>query len=238
MSVEISLIGSVCIEDVNLTAFISPQGGNPFFRLEMTQNQAIAECNAFDGFTLGPVQNQEQFNAIRQLIRDDPNVFFFDPQDEVHRMGFYVGLQAIIGQPDGGNTTAFSFVEQSFDDDVNDLDFYHVNTGEFPWGSGEPSNLGGNQDCAHLFFAPAFNGELDDVACESSTGFICRGACFEELEEKEEQEENEDDQMKIIYLGGLVSCGVLFLITLLLIAKLVKEKKKVIEQQHSFLRLI
>ena len=41
--------------------------------------------------------------------------------------------------------------------------------GQFPWGSGEPNNRDGNEDCAHIHRL----GYMNDVNCESTFYSIC-----------------------------------------------------------------
>ena len=42
------------------------------------------------------------------------------------------------------------------------------------WYSGEPNNIGGNENCGHMFTNSA--GRWNDITCSSNYHFICRGS--------------------------------------------------------------
>ena len=59
---------------------------------------------------------------------------------------------------------------------VDDSNWYWVDgtplEGQYEnWGSGEPNNLGGNEDCGHYFNQP---GKWNDISCELTGGWAAK----------------------------------------------------------------
>lgn len=233
MTTSVNQIGSVCVDDVNITAFASSTSflsDDGFVAREpLLQTQAIEECANFDErkFKLGVFTNAQELNASRMMISESEELFPFDPLTTLHRFGFYIGLEAKNGQPEEGSTNAFSFVDDSINPDV--LEFYHVESGEFPWDEGEPNNGRqplAQQPCGQMFFTLNEVGEfvdglIDDIQCESSSGFICTGPCFEANIGNEDGLDPEEDNtggteiLMFGYLLGMISCAFAFLVTII-----------------------
>lgn len=251
MSISASVVSSLCVNNVNLTAFLGdPIAEDSITRQRLSHTQAQQQCSEFDGekFTLGPIENALEYNTLTDfLLADNVTLFPFDPVVTDHFYGFYIGLEALSGQqPGGGDTTVFSFIEPTANQSA--LEFYHVERGEFPWSGNEPNNgNGGTQTCAQILFfrdGNGFrNGQLDDVNCNAANGFICRGPCFEIVSnenddetddplEPEEENNGEDEVPKervlFIYLFGMIFCCVGFFLSacyLFYLRSLLKAKK-------------
>lgn len=75
MSTSVNLVGSVCLNNFNFTAFITdliPDSTEPFARFALAQTQALQDCQTFEkNFTLGPITDEEESKAKKyfRLIR-------------------------------------------------------------------------------------------------------------------------------------------------------------------------
>lgn len=247
MSTEVEVIqfGSVCFNNANFTIFVTPPSGDTAnFRIPISQDQAQSECANFDdNFALGPIISVDEYNTVRTFLQEDDTLFPFDRTVEEHDIGFFVGLEALDGQEQGGgDTTVFNFVESSFNLNEEALDFYHTAAGEFPWSSetNEPNNVRGDQNCAHLLFFKdisfEIDGFLDDIECDSSTGFICRGLC-ETVIFEEDIDDNSDNPKEInnLALSGIIIFGLLILTSSLLFWKVFKEHREIERRQLALL---
>lgn len=242
-SVVIQNVGSFCLDEVNFTVFTTPPS-NQFatVRDEISQQQAIEECATFDNFSLGPIFNEKEFLSVKSFIETNEILFPFNKTVENHRLSFYIGLEAKLGQPPGArDTTVFSFVQDEFNEDEDSLLFYHVSAGSFPWKNNEPNNAEGVQDCSHLLYLRVqrdigvvlnVDGEVDDIGCSEGRGFICRGTCFVE-NDVEEEGVNEDKNVVSFFFFGLA--GFFFLIALLLIHSYINQRRKLKSLQKALL---
>lgn len=240
MAVAVTSLGSVCINDVNFTTFVTDViSEDPIRRQEITQFQAIEDCAQLNSLnlTLGPILNISEFSGVVEFLESNDQLFTFDPDLVDHQIGFYVGLQAFQGQQvDGGDTLDFSFVSSQVESiDEFSLDFYHVQLGNFPWGINQPDNFENDQNCAQLSFfrdeanelGRLFNGVLDDIRCDGSNGFICRGPCLPEDLDIADEAEKDDLNVGII-------CGITFLFVSLTVSVVLHQRAR---KQQSHLKL-
>lgn len=243
MSIEVDVIqtGSFCIDNTNFTIFVTPPNrSSTNFRPSISQDQAKTECSALDNFSLGPMVNEEEFLAVRTFLSNNKELFPFNRSEELHNFGFYVGLEAFNGQPvGGGDTSLFTFVEDSFNQNEAALNFYHSESATFPWSvvPAEPNNFGGAQDCGQLVFFKVndfeIDGFLDDIDCDQGTGFICRGTC----EDFDNDIDDDEAEKNMIFLSGMVTCGTFVLICSLLLCKLQRERWKLNQKQLKLLSI-
>lgn len=245
MSTPINLIGSVCSNNVNFTAFIAdfaPNDFSPLQTLGLSQTQAVNDCAGFAEvpFTLGPIQNLTEFDAVRSLLRESDVVFPLDRLTTDHSIGFFIGLEAQDGQElGGGNTSRFTFLDESVDPEL--LTFYHGPAGDFPWATGEPSNFNGGQFCGQVLFSNRIqldrllDGLVEDGNCASTSGYICRGPCFDLDDDALDDEVEQDVSFSFLILGGLVSFAFALLIFLFLLFERSKKLRKVKQNREKFL---
>lgn len=237
-TVTTNVINSVCVDNFNFTVFLTdPISPDSIFRQTISQNQAQQECNAFGEtqFTLGPIETAEQYNTIKNLLlADEQTLFTFDRTLTEHQVGFYIGLHALVDpEPKGGDTTIFSFVESSAD--LNSLEFYHVTRSQYPWKFNEPDNVGGNQTCAQMLFqnipndsGSESNGELDDIECDRSNGFVCRSSCVAEIGSIDDDARNLnwDTNIYLICISSFAFGLVVSVVCLIRLNLMLKKTKK------------
>lgn len=241
----VSVFGKICVNKANFTIFIAdsvPENSRSL--LDVTQQEAIQQCDSINA-TLGPVVNSNEYNNISGLIRNDETLFNFDPLVSNHDISFYIGLEAKVNNR---NPTDFLFVDNvpGLEDGI---DFYHVQRGQFPWGTDQPDKFFDNQDCGQILFfrnrddnIPGGNvdGLVDDVACDKSHGFICRSlvSCVVEEPDLPDDPSNEadvdDDQRKNVIVATilLVFGGFTTLLLMIFIGSYMKLKMKVNQKER------
>ncbi|XP_037540367.1 galactose-specific lectin nattectin-like [Nematolebias whitei] len=115
-----------------------------FNSYEMTWGDAEQYCINYDGH-LASFHNQRQYDSIRRFI-----VSATGTNTKSWVGGTDAGQEGVWTWSDGSR---FSFV---------------------PWGSGEPNNLGGNENCMDI----NLNGQdyVNDEACSQKNAFVCAKA--------------------------------------------------------------
>lgn len=161
-----------CINNERLFTFKAPFL-SPFPSLQEGIDICDEELNA--AFGLGPMNGDEFTEISRATIEADLANFQGGFSSD-----FLIGLTANPGQEDNiADTSAFNFVEED-DEDIEGLEFFQGDIGEFPWASDEPDNSIANEDCVTLEFEAGniLDGRLHDVRCDSGfEGGICRTSC-------------------------------------------------------------
>lgn len=252
---SVTLVDSVCVQNVNFTAFITDSLNSAgTFREEISQNEALDFCSNFDSdFTLGPLENLEQYEAMRNLISLKDEIFNFERNDVDHEIGFFIGMEAVNGNPSGGgDTSVFSFLFEPTD--PNTIEFYDTGFEQFPWNGNEPNNRDGNQNCVQMLFFREIifgtlffgDGGVDDTECDSSSGFICRGSCFLAVDpdgidpvNDDNELESDDNASKIVGVLVLLASGILSMITAILMASYIFSRKKLrdlLKEDSSLIR--
>ncbi len=132
-------------------------GTQLFFNPELkTFDDASAACSAFDSTaTLAVPTNVEKLTKMTSFLTQ-----------QTSSVDTYIGLRNIDETP-GAITSSYLSVEGSLNH------FTSGDSGVFPWATGDPNNLAGDQFCGNMFQT----GLLDDVSCATLLPSICERNC-------------------------------------------------------------
>ena len=176
--------------------------------------QAKTECLTRDA-TLARISNNEEHFFVQQFL--DSIVTIPDSAQ------FWIGVED-VQKVGGRNPERFSFVDGSQDG----LDFFEIGF-EFPWQSGQPNDVDGNEDCVE-FARP--DADWRDIDCATPRRILCR----QELNQDEDDDVapvNDGENNLALAPGGFIGFIVVALLFLVLLILLERRKNRIIKLRFS-----
>ena len=172
--------------------------------------QAKAECLNRKG-TLARISNDEEHFFVEQFL----NSILIIPDSAQ----FWIGVED-VQRVGGRNPARFSFVDGSQDG----LDFFEVGF-EFPWQSGQPNDVDGNEDCVE-FARP--DADWRDIDCATPRRILCRQELNEDVAPVNDGENN-----LALAPGGFIAFIVVALLIVAFLILLERRQSRIIELRFS-----